>query len=74
MKFFAGVIMLGVIGPSPHGEGGLKLVVIVLILIIGVSLPAWGGWIEMLPTFLHTAPAQCPSPHGEGGLKCYVRA
>ena len=37
----------GVGRPSPHGEGGLKLVIKLVTQFIDWSLPAWGGWIEM---------------------------
>ena len=36
-----------VISPSPHGEGGLKLILLASFLPALLSLPAWGGWIEI---------------------------
>ena len=33
---------------SPHGERGLKLRSSLQVVTNGLSLPAWGAWIEML--------------------------
>ena len=57
------------IRPSPHGEGGLKLIFYKYFTKNQKSLPTRGGWIETYPygnTFDETVG---PSPHGEGGLK-----
>ena len=35
------------VGPSPHGEGGLKFLVPAHTNLHHKSLPAWGGWIEI---------------------------
>ena len=36
------------VGPSPHGEGGLKLQQAQKQQQQMKSLPAWGGWIEII--------------------------
>ena len=55
--------------PSPHGEGGLKLSVSIRLLQAVLSLPARGGWIEILESKNISIEEMSPSPHGEGGLK-----
>ena len=41
-------IFFYVIGRSPHGERGLKLLFAIAYLISFWSLPAWGAWIEIV--------------------------
>ena len=36
---------------SPHGERGLKQVIIPNTLSVAVSLPAWGAWVETRTAF-----------------------
>ena len=55
--------------PSPHGEGGLKYAALPGGILQQLSLPAWGGWIEITWYNRHLGRCLRPSPHGEGGLK-----
>ena len=55
-------------GRSPHGERGLKLVLVDGVLDVLLSLSSWRAWIEI------SAASRRPrkprrSPHGERGLK-----
>ena len=56
-------------GPSPHGEGGLKLANGVTMDGKEKSLPSRGGWIEITDFGNAIGNGKGPSPHGEGGLK-----
>ena len=60
----------GFASPSPHGEGGLKSGPSLLYHPPQTSLPARGGWIEILMSGTNDQITHGPSPHGEGGLKC----
>ena len=54
-------------GPSPHGEGGLKYGEPLCFSQNDVSLPTRGGWIEIKLCMAWRSEAAGPSPHGEGG-------
>ena len=57
-------------GRSPHGERGLKLILIGWICGWILSLPTRGAWIEIQPLAHIRQGYLCRSPHGERGLKC----
>ena len=54
---------------SPHGERGLKLLIILICSNVCKSLPSRGAWIEMMSRGTPAQPHSCRSPHGERGLK-----
>ena len=57
---------------SPHGERGLKCPKIVSGIIIVLSLPTRGAWIEICSSAIFLRACSSRSPHGERGLKsCY---
>ena len=58
-----------VIGRSPHGERGLKLLYHNVPQCGYRSLPAWGAWIEIFTVWGTKAKLKGRSPHGERGLK-----
>ena len=61
------------VGPSPHGEGGLKLhpEIVGLCVKVGPS-PHGEGGLKYIRQTCWPPPLSRPSPHGEGGLK-YTR-
>ena len=54
---------------SPHGERGLKYIVISYGLFHVKSLSSRRAWIEMLSELFDTIMSRSRSPHGERGLK-----
>ena len=59
---YTGLMMFTRVGPSPHGEGGLKCCQCHECVGGVVSLPAWGGWIEMGSSGrLHTCSRSLPA-------------
>ena len=46
------------------------MVTLLVPLLVSLSLPARGAWIEILTSALATLSTDSRSPHGERGLKC----
>ena len=58
-----------VVGPAPHGAGGLKYILGTHHNLIKRSRPARGGWIEIVAGGVLAGLTGSPAPHGAGGLK-----
>ena len=57
------------ISRSPHGERGLKLMVMVMVGNLLLSLSSRRAWIEIYDLQVVKSRIDCRSPHGERGLK-----
>ena len=55
--------------PAPHGAGGLKSVFLFPGIVLLMSRPARGGWIEIFDVEGSNKKRVGPAPHGAGGLK-----
>ena len=42
-----------------------------VLVLFGLSRPAWGGWIEIFDDVVSSFPIR-PAPHGAGGLKSFL--
>ena len=54
---------------APHGARGLKLTVSSLYLLLVLSRPARGAWIEMTFSRVYHLGHESRAPHGARGLK-----
>ena len=58
---------------TPHGVRGLKLCSGIRRIVINLSHPAWGAWIEIDIEKSVIAFCNGRTPHGVRGLKCDLR-
>ena len=62
-------LIASIVGLSPCGESGLKLVSFGLVNTLIRSLPVWGEWIEIESRLTMAGNVRGLSPCGESGLK-----
>ena len=70
LKYWVGAGDARTLGRTPQGVRGLKLVNMISLIILVLSHPARGAWIEIMQAALERYMVESRTPQGVRGLKC----